>query len=833
MRRSSPTTLGAQASCLPQATGSLNAVALGNSDDVAFHDSRQDACAPSGYMRSQQWVVLLITKDNTHSLMKRILITIFTTLALCSFSIAPAQEEARAAWQITNFDITANIQQAERTLSVSAILSATNVGRGTGSSFTFRIANKAVIKGVTLGGATATFRAVPETYGNLQRVTVTLATSVASGGTLVVNINYSLPVESNTGLVAISPLGSQFLQLGFWYPAPNTPFTLRGADTAPVRLVVNGTSVISSGVEKSATAGSTVYEQGLFAQPFFVQGDWEKVEGAGESKNITAFLTRGTTAEEKKQAEAITTLAANARAYYVSLLGPAPDVPIRLVSVRRGAGFNDGGTILIESGAFRRAKVDSSTALLVSEAIARLWLGSQTAIRGEGGGLLRDALPRFLATQFIEKQFGREAAQAEMLRERLAYSAVAKKDAPLSRVTPVDDTYFSSVPNKGAMVWRLLDHSLGHEAFMAVLRDQLQAGKANAGGITLAALRKALGDRGGEKVKTLLDQQLDQVTDMDLMVGVPQQRGGDWVAALRNMGSTDATTSVRAITATGEQLSVEVMVPARNFSEAVFKTGVKPVRLEIDPEKFYPQLDYANDSAPRFRDLQESMGEATRQFGAQDYIKAEAIAREILGQAPNMQEARIILARALLAQNRSDEAEKLFRAALDETLPTPAALAWANIGLGEISLRKGQAAEAAKRFNDAVRADAEYASSLSARAARIKAETAANSLQVDSEVKGFVAQLDQAIISGKKTELEARVVSGELVRFINGVVGTQPELWQTRVLRTEQLDANLIAADVSIDAKELGRQRAGTAVLVLARVAGSWKLLAIDLFEVN
>jgi predicted negative regulator of RcsB-dependent stress response len=446
---------------------------------------------------------------------------------------------------------------------------------------------------------------------------------------------------------------------------------------------------------------------------------------------------------------------------------------------------------------------------------------------------LRDGLPRFLATQFIEKQFGREAAQAERLRERLAYSAVAKKDAPLSRVTPLDDTYFSSVPNKGAMVWRLIDHSLGHDAFMTSLRDQLQAGKGNAGGINLAALRKALGDRGGERVKTLLDQQLDQVTDMDLLVGVPQQRGGDWVAALRNLGSTDALTSVRATTATGEQLSVAVTVPARNFSEAVFKTAAKIVRLEIDPEKLYPQLDYSNDSVPRTRDIQEALGEAARQFGAQDYVKAETLAREILAQAPDMQEARIILGRALLGQNRIDDAEKLFRLALEETLPTPVSLAWANIGLGEISLRKGQAAEAAKRFNDAVRADADYASSLVARAGRIRAETAANSLPVDGAVRTFVAQLDQAITSGKKTELESRVVSGELVRFISGVVGTQPEVWQTRVLRTEQLDANLVAADVSLDTKELGRQRAGTAVLILARTGGGWKLLGIDLFEVN
>ena len=83
-------------------------------------------------------------------------------------------------------------------------------------------------------------------------------------------------------------------------------------------------------------------------------------------------------------------------------------------------------------------------------------------------------------------------------------------------------------------------------------------------------------------------------------------------------------------------------------------------------------------------------------------------------------------------------------------MPNPATLAWANIGLGEISLKKGQAAEAAKRFNDAVRADAEYAASLTARAGRIRAETAANTLPVDPAVRAFVAQLDQAITAARR-----------------------------------------------------------------------------------
>ncbi|HBB89993.1 MAG TPA: hypothetical protein DC047_20510 [Blastocatellia bacterium] len=764
--------------------------------------------------------------------MPRTLAVLLTTIVLLVFcSAAAAQEEARAAWQITRFDINANPRLAQRVLAATAVLNATNVGRGAGSSFTFRINAKASIKSVTVGGANANFRTVNESYGNLQRVIVTLPAAVASDAALVLNISYTLPVESNTGLAAISSAGSQFLPLSFWYPAPSTPYTAKGADTAPVRIVVSGTGVISSGLQKSDPSGAVVFENALNGQPFFLQGDWEKVDGSGDNKSISAFLTRGSPVDDRKHAEALIALAGSARAFYAGLLGAAPEVPVRLVSVRRGAGFDDSGTVLLESGAFRRAQLDSTTALLISEAMARLWIGAQTPVRSEGGAVLREGLVRFLATQFIEKQFGRSAADAERIHERLAYSAVVLREAPLSKVTALDPTYFSTVPNKGAMVWRLIDQRLGRDVFVGIIREMLASGKG--GGLTLAAVRNALNQRGGDAMKTLLDHLLDQATDVDLLIGLPQQRGNESASALRNLGTIDVMTTARATTAGGEQVSVDVTVPARNFGEAVFKTSARLTRVEIDPEKLYPQLDYANDSMPRAPDLRDGLAEATRLLGTQDFVKAEAAARALLANTPQVQEASIILGRALLGQNRVDEAEKVFRSLLAPSLPTPAAIAWANIGLGEISLKKGQAAEAASRFNDAVRADAEYASSLAARSGRIRAETAANLLQVDPAIRTFIGQLDQAITSGKKVELEPRVVSGELVRFISGVVGTQPEIWRTRILRTEQWDADLFAADVSLETKELGKEQSGTALYILSRNNGNWKLVGIDLFEVR
>lgn len=762
--------------------------------------------------------------------MKRFLILALTScFCFLNLSSISAQEEVRVAWQVTNFDINANVRQAERELSVAAILKAKNVGNSAGNTFTFRLNPKAVVRTVEINGANANFRSLAEGRGNLLRVTATLASPAAAGITITVNIGYSVPVEANSGLAAISPISTQFLPGSFWYPSPNTPYTVRGADTAPFRISTNLPSVVSSGIEKDGAAGKA-FEQELNGQPFFVQGDWDRVEGTGENRSITALIPKGAGAEERKQAEQLISLAGQMRTYFTSLLGPAPSVPIKMVAVRRGAGFNDSGTVLLEAAAFRRSKIDLTSARQLAEAMARLWIGGQAAVRGEGSGVIREGLVHFLAILSLEKQFGKDAALAETLLTRLAYAQIVRKDAPLLQATPLDDTYYNAVPNKGALVWRLVDRRVGREVFIASLRNVLQTTKG--GDFSLAVLRRDLAEKGGDAIKALLDQQLDTVTDLDLMIGLPQQRGGEWVSALRNDGSTDASVTATATTDTGQQVSVEVTVPARSFGEARFNTSGKVVRVEVDPEKFYPQTDYTNDVMPRARAVAELQNEGSRQLGAQDFVKAEALARELLRLEPRLQDARITLARALLAQNKIDESEKLFRAGLDEALPTPKTLAWGAIGLGEINLKRGQAAEAVRRFSEAARTEGEYSSSLVARNSRISAESA-NPPAVDESARTFIKQLDQAIISGKKAELEMKIVPGELVRFIGGIVGSQPEIWQTKVHRSELLDANLMAVDVSINAKQLGQERSGTALLILARTGNGWKLADIDLFEVR
>ncbi|HWS87989.1 MAG TPA: tetratricopeptide repeat protein [Pyrinomonadaceae bacterium] len=767
--------------------------------------------------------------------MTKTLTTFFLILCAFIFPSAVRAQQTGAnlpAWQVTSFDVSVNASgasAADRSIAARATISARNVGGAAGRTLTLRLNTAAKIESASVGGQTASVNPGKDAAAQLQTAQIALPAPVPVGGSVTATLDYRLPVAENTGLAAVTPLGLQFLPLSQWYPSPNSPIAPRGADYAPVKLTFtglpSGDAVVSSG--KASGAG---FEQPLNAQPFFLTGRWETVEGTGDARGVTAMLRPGATAEERKNAEALVALAGAARAFYATLLGPAPDAPVRLVGVRRGAGFEMGGTLLLNNAAFTRRKLDSVTATQVADAVARLWVGGTAGVAGEGAGALREGLPRYLAALFLEKQFGRPAAEAEWMRMALLYAPVAARDAPLSKLTPSFDTYFNSATHKGALAWRILANAVGQEAFLGALRAQLAQGGPQA--LTLAGLRARLAQAGGDRASILMSSLFDLQTDTDLLVGLPVERAGAWVSNLRNTGSFDVEVTVQALTDRGERLTTTARIPAKDFGEAQFKTASKIVRVEVDPEKLYPQTNFANDVVPQGPGLVEAVEQARIQLGQQP-ARAESLAREVLARAPASEEARVVLARALLEQNRLDEAEREFNAASAAPLPVPATLAWADIGLGEIALKRNRAADAVRLFDAAARAEAEYASTLAARAARIRAEAAAGAPPVDEQIKAAVAELDKAIQTGRKAEIDALIVGGELTGFARGLSGIPPEAWQTRVLRTEQLDPNRVAADVLLSTRVTGRTSEGPAVYVFARTPAGWKLAEIPIFEVR
>lgn len=734
------------------------------------------------------------------------------------------------AWQVTKNDVTATLptSASDRNLTARAVVSMRNVGRAAGNTVTFRINPKAEVSAVKIGNGNADFRKIADDkLGSLQRFSVTLPASVQPNESVVVSVEYRLKVEENSGLNAISLVGSQFLPLSVWIPTPNNPYGPRGGDFAPYSLNVtapSGETVVSAGKANGAN-----FNQNLSGQPFFITGSWDVVENAN---GISIYLLKGASAEERKRAEDVAVIVGSARDFAAGLFGVATDTPLKVVSLHRGAGFAEGGTILVDPAIFRRQRMDSQTAMLLAESVVKIWMGNLIPLRAEGQGVLREGFSQFVATKFLEKQFGKETADNERLRQRTVYAAIARRDAPLALTTPLDDTYFASVSNKGSMIWRLVNDSLGEEKFWSAVKRYFQTKPES---LTLNDFKQQFADPQNPIIGQLFDYGMNQPTDLDLLIGLPQVKGNQTVVALRNTGSFDAVVNVLAITETGERKTAKVSVGAKNFGEASFNTTSKIVRVEVDPEKLYPQLDYSNDVAPREITSSDLLAPVIQSFNRQEFAKAETNARQVLRFYPNFDEARTWLGRSLLEQNKLDEAEKELNAALGSKLPAAKTLAWANIGLGELSARRNQNAQAVKYFDEAVKADVEYASNLAARSGRLKAETAANlNKQIDEAARSFFSAFDAAAISKQKAQLEGLIVPGELAKFATGIVVSQPETWQTRVLRTELVNANRMAVEVNLNAKVLNKEpQSGTALFVLARTPNGWKLAAVDLFEVR
>ena len=742
---------------------------------------------------------------------------ILATLFLYSLC-AQAQDDTRvsATWQVVKYDITATVPQSDtdRNLSARAKLDLKNVSPRPASTLTLRISPSAEVSSFSINGTATEFTKAEEKVGtgSLQRIVVRMPT-VQPGGSLTAVVDYKLLVKDNSGLAVLSPGSSQFLPLSFWYPTPNSWYFARGADYAPftINVTAPGATPISSG-----TVSGGAYENKFPGQPFFVAGSWD----SKTYESVTVYQPKGADANAQKVAADLASLASEARTFMANVLGPAPASPIQIVGVRRAGGFASGGTILLDDSVFRRGRMDSQNAMVVAESVAKIWIGNSIVVTGDGAGVIREGLVRYIATQFLESKFGKDIADLERQRQRVAYAAVSRRDSPLTVVSPFDDYYFPEVANKGAMAWRILAKKIGSDEFYKALRSAAQDGT-----VTLAELRSQF-----TADKDLLDYLFDQVTDTNLLAGLPQLGGAETRVALRNTGPIDVTVNVAAWAANGERISAPTTIRAKSFGEISFKTANKPVKVEIDPEKFYPQSDYSDDIAPRESTDSDVLIAAKRAFDKQEFANAEKIARDVLREQPRFDDMRVLLARALLGESRTADAEKEFRAVLDEKLPSPRSIAWSNVGLADIASKNGQSAQAAKFAADAIRADAEYGATLAARAIRNRTNSGSGA---DESVTSFFASFDKAASSNRKADFDTLAVAGEVSKFVSGISGQTVD-WKTNVLHVDTIDANNIWVEASLAIRLLNREpENGTAVYRLTRAGGGWKLAGVEIFEVR
>ena len=254
-----------------------------------------------------------------------------------------------------------------------------------------------------------------------------------------------------------------------------------------------------------------------------------------------------------------------------------------MVAAKRGGGFDGAGTVLLSEAHFDAERSTLSRLLRLLRWPDFGWApkpvrGDRPACCAKGWSVFGDAV--------FEKQFGADATEERAERWHMSRLPNATRR---SRTAPLEVTCFNSVSNKGAMVWRLAYNLIGRDQFIATLRELLAAGKTDPAGLSLARVRAVMAQRGGAAIGGILDQEFDQPTDMDLMVGLPQQQAGQWTAALRNLGSFEARVSIVATTANGQRLVAETTIPAQDFGQVKFQSPTLWYGSKLDPDKKHPQ----------------------------------------------------------------------------------------------------------------------------------------------------------------------------------------------------------------------------------------------------
>jgi len=480
--------------------------------------------------------------------------------------------------------------------------------------------------------------------------------------------------------------------------------------------------------------------------------------------------------------------------------------------------------------------------------------------------------------QYLGDRFGLPQRDAAFERFRRAYAAVARNDAPLLMQSQLDRNYSTSVYNKGALVWRMIEKTFGVLAFEKALRSSLSRSRVDALSLAgwpatqqtqqgqgqqrrgasqphplcqlsrCANFKENLVSAGADRklVNELFYNWIETVTLPDFAIGQPQNTANGMESTVANFGSFDDTQSkspsgdftveVVATNDKGEKISKTVTVKAGEYGSISFPAGLNIKTVEVDPDKICLQSDYSNDVFPRRPSQSEAFGQANLAFSKNDFTTAEAKAREGLAATSNPSGSptlQALLGRALLAQKKNEEAAKIFDDALkSEPLPIQA-YGLAHFGLAELAMQQNKFDAAAKHFRFAAAADLDAATTIAARDGALKAERGANAVKIPDDVRAFLQKFDAAVLQGSAAVVNPFVDLGNLRKFAQSLVVRKPSAWVTEALRAEEWDASRTAVDVTLKIKIEGKDYAGRAVYVISRAGGTLLLSEVPTFDVK
>jgi hypothetical protein len=628
--------------------------------------------------------------------MKRTIFGIF----ICLLFAATAQAQE---FEIKSYDLNAKVNLTAQAVEVQAKLRVVNLSASdlldkillAGADkprLTFILNAKAKINAMTISGNAVPPKTSEDTRNNLLRVATDITSAIASVKEFEVGLNYSLPATDRTPFLRVSLSESYLLPPSFWAPVIHTPFGDHGADTAPFTITVTppaGQKVISGGIRKSDTS----FEQSLADQPFFIVGDFDLLTKGTETSPIEVYTQRGLNEGGKQQAARIAAEAERVSSFAVKYFQQPASVPFRIISAAgfgatavtgegisqsRESNYATTGTLLIGDSFFRRDTLDVGTIELMAGAAARAWIDGRVLLRGRGNGMIRDALPIYFAARYLGERSGPEQLKDAFDRYHRGYAPLARgSDGALLLISPLDRNYRTSMYNKGALVWRLFEKQLGQEAFDRQIRGLLDRQRVDVLSLVewkgpLCGVGRCInvkaqftsGAPDRKAIEATFTQWVETVVLPDFAVGQPQKTANGQESTIVNFGSGDFPVEVVTTTTKGEKSRQTFNTKAGEFGAIAYPANLEIASIEIDPDKIYPQRDYANDYFPRRASSADLFGQANLALSKGELASAESKTREAIAASPSSSTLDAFLGRVLLAQKKNDEAAKTFTAVL-------------------------------------------------------------------------------------------------------------------------------------------------------------------------
>jgi predicted negative regulator of RcsB-dependent stress response len=740
-------------------------------------------------------------------------------------------------YDIQRFDANVQLQPSSNLAQIQAkitVINNTTQGRS-GPFINFKLNKRAKVSAAQIDGTSVEVRSKgDERLTELNNVSLDFPKALAPGASATINLTYALEIKESSSIGAIVPSGTVLLPESFWLPFVHTPFAITyGVDFAPVNLQISGAEnerPQSDGLRK--VSGNTItFEQNIPAQPILLSGSYdEPLEIKGRDITVEFLYPRALTGNPRKQAENLTKEIQEILDFYSQTLGFNTPKQFRIISSSQVPSYATGTTLILSEDLFRRDSLDIETIEFLARALLKSKIGGEVAPRGRGWTILQDALPVYLAGHYFEKRFGAIGGQEFFARRLRTYAPTAstKNDGALLGLSPIDNTYSTSMLNKAPLMLRAIEQQISKEKMFLLIKDLFNSKNRQ---IRFDDFRKAA-ITANKDLELLFDQWFEKIVDPDFIIGVPIATESGWACALRNLGTGNVQVKVLAVTEKGEKLSQNIVIPSQGRAEAIFKTTDKITSVEVDPDKLYPQTNFDNDSRPVITSAITLFKDANILFNKRSYSEAEPKIREALSREPNNAVLRTLLARTLFAQNKLSEAKTEIDTILASNVLPIYSLTWVNYILGELALNQKNSKDAIDYLRKAIVVSKD---NTFIRNKLIDVEQAANQVPPSEEsVKAFMGQLDKAIKDSTPQALETVILRANLNKFVRGLIGNKPDSWVTDILRIETISANKVAVDVIVTAVDISkREQSGEALYILQRNNNSWILSSVEFFNIE